>query len=238
MNEGLITIAYDNKLYDKNLKSGWGFSCLIEHLDKKVLFDTGDDSEKLSFNLKALNIDPEDIDTVVLSHNHWDHTGGLEAIIDKNSDAVFYFPEAFPNSFRQGLKERGVKSFPVNKMLNISEGIYAGPQINGFGPREIPLTVKTTKGLVIITGCAHPGISKMVKEVKRNLNKEIYLVLGGFHLGGSSGTNYIISELKRLEVQKVAPCHCTGEGAIRLFEESFKENFIRVGAGLKIKIGE
>jgi len=71
-----ITIVYDNEA-NASLKSGWGFSCLIE-TEEKILFDTGDSGEKLIYNLRQLNIQPESIDAVVISHNHWDHTGGLE----------------------------------------------------------------------------------------------------------------------------------------------------------------
>jgi len=231
-----LFIIYDNQLHDKNLKSGWGFSCLVEYLDKKILFDTGDNSEKLSFNLSKLNINPQDIDVVVLSHNHSDHTGGLEAVISKNKKLALYFPESFPEDFREKIKARGAKPYPVTEMVNISPQIFAGPQMNGFGPKEIPLAVDLDKGICIITGCAHPGILKMVKTVKEKLKKDIYLVMGGFHLEFSLGTNKIIEGFKKMGVVKAAPCHCTGKKAINLFEQEFGKDFIRIGTGLKIEI--
>ncbi len=232
----MITIVYDNELYDKRLKSGWGFSCLIEHLDKKILFDVGDDAGKLSFNLNALKINPEDIDALVLSHNHWDHTGGLEAVIGGNNRVELFFGNSYPEDFKTGLKKRGIKFSPVSEITNVSQGVHTGPEMGSFGPAEIPLTVETKSGLVVITGCAHPGIAKMVRKVKEAFAKEIYLVLGGFHLGKVLSLGKIISELKEMGIKKAAPCHCTGERAIKLFQEGFKENFIKVGAGLKIKL--
>jgi 7,8-dihydropterin-6-yl-methyl-4-(beta-D-ribofuranosyl)aminobenzene 5'-phosphate synthase len=230
----MITIVYDNELHDKNLESGWGFSCLVEHRGKKILFDTGDDPRKLLSNLNDLKIDPLDFEAIVLSHNHWDHTGGLEALLNKNLKSTLYFGDSFPDTFKEEIKEKGIEFSPLSKIMSISKGIFAGPEMGGLGPREIPLTVQTDKGLVIITGCAHPGIAKMVREVKKNLGGEIYLVLGGFHLESSLAVSKIISELKKLGVKKAGPCHCTGKRAINLFEKEFGENFIRVGAGLKI----
>lgn len=238
MSEGSITIVYDNRLHDKSLKSGWGFSCLVEHLGKSILFDTGDDPDKLSFNLKSLRIPLETIDAVVLSHSHWDHTGGLDAVIGKINSAKLYFGQSYPESFKQGLKEKGKEFVLVKDIEQVDEGIFAGPEMDGFGLSEIPLTVQTNKGLCVITGCAHPGISRMVKEVKKDLDKPVYMVLGGFHLGFSLRLNSIISEFKRLGVTKVGPCHCTGGRAISAFEENFKENFIRIGVGLKIKLDD
>ncbi len=232
-----LRIIYDNRLHQEGLATGWGFSCLIDHEGKRILFDTGDNGQKLLFNLKALEVKPESIEAIVLSHNHWDHTGGLEEVIDRNKELVVYFGDAFPESFKQSLRERRIKFSPVVGMVNISQGILVGPQMGGLGPKEIPLTIETGKGLIIITGCAHPGIAKMVREIKQRLKKKIYLVLGGFHLEFSLRVKTVISEFKRLGVEKAGPCHCTGNRAIALFEKSFGENFIKIGAGLEIKIG-
>ncbi len=236
MDRSLLTIVYDNRLYDKSLKSGWGFSCFIEHSNKKILFDTGNDSEKLTFNLKNLEIKSEDLDAIVLSHNHWDHTGGLQAVLGKNKDCKLYFGKSYPASFQEKIKSQRLNFILVEDMRSITEGIFVGPEMGGFGPREISLTVQTDKGLVIITGCAHPGILKMVRAIKKELNKDIYLVLGGFHLEFSLGLNTIVKGLKKIGVKRAAPCHCTGERAISLFEEKFGKDFIKVGGGLKLEI--
>ena len=236
MSTAKITITYDNQLHDKSLKSGWGFSCLIEYSGKKILFDTGDNAKKLSFNFDNLRINPEDFTAIVLSHNHWDHTGGLEAVLERNRICTLYFGKSYPNTFQAELKTQRVNFILVKEMRSIMEGVYAGPEMGALPLREIPLTLQTEKGLVIITGCAHPGILKIVQTVKEELGKNVYLVLGGFHLGMSLGLNSILEGLKKIGVEKVGPCHCTGERAISLFEDKFKENFIRIGAGLRIEL--
>jgi 7,8-dihydropterin-6-yl-methyl-4-(beta-D-ribofuranosyl)aminobenzene 5'-phosphate synthase len=67
---------------------------------------------------------------------------------------------------------------------------------------------------------------------------QVCLVLGGFHLGGASESRIkeIIAEFQRLGVEKVAPSHCTGDNAIRLFREAYEEDFIASGAGQVIEI--
>ncbi len=231
-----ITITYDNQLHDKNLKSGWGFSCLVECSGKRILFDTGDNAEKLESNLKNLQINPENFDAIALSHNHWDHTGGLSSVLGKNKNSTLYFGKSYPASFQEKIKSERVNFVLVKDLRTIFEGVYVGPEMGSLGLKEIPLTVQTDEGLVIITGCAHPGILRIVQIIKEELDKDVYLVLGGFHLGMSFGLNRIVEEFKKMGVKKAAPCHCTGERAINLFEEKFKEDFIRVGAGLKIEI--
>ena len=83
-----ITIVYDNDA-NADLKSGWGFSCLIE-TESKLLFDTGDNGKKLIYNMKQLNVEPKDIGKVAISHNHWDHTGGLKEFLKANSKAQVF----------------------------------------------------------------------------------------------------------------------------------------------------
>ena len=77
-------ILYDNNALE-GFKLDWGFSCLVENREK-VLFETGADSAPLLYNMEKLKINPEDIDIVVLSHSHWDHTGGLKGFLKSNNN--------------------------------------------------------------------------------------------------------------------------------------------------------
>lgn len=78
------------------------FSCLIEGLDKTILFDTGGNGDILLANMQRLGLDPEDVDAVVLSHIDADHTGGLGAFLARNPDVTVYMPESLPASFQRG----------------------------------------------------------------------------------------------------------------------------------------
>ena len=89
------------------------------------------------------------------------------------------------------------------------------------------------KGLVIITGCAHPGIVNIVKRTEELMKRDkVYLVLGGFHHPPLS----CVKEFKELGVEKVAPSHCTGDLAREAFRKEYKENFIEYGVGKIIEI--
>jgi len=91
---------------------------------------------------------------------------------------------------------------------------------------------------VVITGCAHPGVVNMVRRAKQVLDKEVYLVMGGFHMSGLSNTqvNQVIGDFQQLGVQKAAPCHCSGDRTRQMFEDAYGDDFIRVGVGKKLTI--
>jgi len=78
-----VLITYNNEA-NPGLKSGWGFSCLIEKIEKSILFDTGCSGPDLVYNMKQLNFSPKDVDILFLSHQHWDHIGGLFEVLELN----------------------------------------------------------------------------------------------------------------------------------------------------------
>ena len=232
-----ITILYDNNPYDQRLKTAWGFSCLIDTMETKILFDTGRDSNILLGNIAKLGIDVRGIQIVVLSHIHEDHVGGLFGILEKNSYVKVYVPLSFTDSFKLRVKQYGCEIVDVGEAANICEGVATTGEL-GIGIKEQSLIVNTWKGLVVITGCAHPGIVNIVRKAKQLIGEVIYLVIGGFHLGGASEDEIlsIIEQLKSLGVAEVAPCHCTGDLARRMFEEAFGENYVEAGVGRIIDI--
>lgn len=232
-----ITTVYDNREYDKRLQTGWGFSSLIKVKDKTILFDTGGDSEILLNNMKILRMNPKTIDTIFLSHIHGDHTGGLTGILEENSKVTVYLPESFPRSFKNRIKSYKSNVVEVSSPIKIYDGIYSTGEL-GTWIKEQSLIIKTEKGLVVITGCAHPGIVNIVKRAKELTKENVYLVMGGFHLGGASNSeiDYIIKSFKELEVEKVAPSHCTGDRAIESFKKEYENDFIENGVGKTIII--
>jgi len=233
----LMLITYDNNPYDARLRTSWGFSCVVRCDQKSILFDTGGNSTILLDNMGKLKIDPREIDIVVLSHIHGDHTGGLAGFLKKNNQVTVYLPGSFPQSFKDGIKSYGSKVEEVYVSKEIMPGVYTTGEL-GAGIKEQSLVVKTSRGLVIITGCAHPGIITIIREAKKIAGDKLYLVVGGFHLGGTPTRqiNSIIQNFKMLGVEKVAPCHCTGEEAINLFRRYFGRNCIETGVGRIITI--
>jgi 7,8-dihydropterin-6-yl-methyl-4-(beta-D-ribofuranosyl)aminobenzene 5'-phosphate synthase len=233
-----MEILYDNNRFDTRLKTAWGFSCLVQGLEKTILFDTGGDGDTLLSNMRLLGVQTARIDIVVLSHIHGDHTGGLGEFLEKNPRLVVYLPESFPGSFKKAVMALGARVEEVFEAREIFAGAYTTGEL-GDGIREQALALKAPKGLVVITGCAHPGIVSMVRKARQVTGENIvHLVVGGFHLGGDppSSIKSIAEELRLLSVQKVAPCHCSGDGARTLFREKFQSDYIESGAGKTLQI--
>ncbi|MEA1964908.1 MAG: MBL fold metallo-hydrolase [Candidatus Aerophobetes bacterium] len=232
-----ITIVYDNNRYNTALETRWGFSCLIKGLEKTILFDTGGEGDILLSNMEKLNIDPQKIEVVILSHIHYDHVGGLFALLEKNHNLAVYLPESFPENFKNKVKKYGAKVVEVDNFVGICQNVYSTGQL-GTWIKEESLIIKIDKGLIVITGCAHPGIVHIVKKTKEKLDAPIYLIMGGFHLSGTSKkkTDKIVNEFKKKGVERVAPCHCSGDLAREEFKRAYGNNFIPAGVGKKIEI--
>ena len=99
-----ITIIYDNEVFKEDLKADWGFSCLVEAENTpRILFDAGTNGSILLSNMKKLDIAPESIDEVFISHNHFDHTGGLSAFLNVNNNVKVYVPSSLKGV--RGVKE-------------------------------------------------------------------------------------------------------------------------------------
>jgi len=227
-----IKVLYDNNPYANGLETAWGFSALISGTEKNILFDTGGNGQLLLNNMQKLDINPNDIDLVALSHIHGDHTGGLGSLLGKNSSVTVYLPASFPVKFNRLVQEHGAKIVEVEQPLKICENVYSTGRL-GKLIKEHSLIIRTRAGSVIITGCAHPGILKMVGAARDLAQGDILLVLGGFHLEWAikAKIEKTISAFKQQDVQYVGPCHCTGEKARSLFEKYFGQNYINIGAG-------
>jgi 7,8-dihydropterin-6-yl-methyl-4-(beta-D-ribofuranosyl)aminobenzene 5'-phosphate synthase len=232
-----MTIVYDNNPYDKNLRTEWGFSCFISGLSKTLLFDTGKDSKILLSNMKKLEIDPRSVEVIILSHQHRDHTDGLEALLKENPGIEVWVPYFFASSFKEKVKKNGGRLVEVNGFRKICDGAYTTGVIQGW-IKEQSLVLESPQGLILITGCAHPRIVNIIDKVKELMGKDIHLALGGFHLAGfpKKEIREIIAHFRDAGVKKVGPCHCSGDEARKLFEEEYGKDFVRIGVGRRIQI--
>ena len=231
-----ITILYNNVGYDPSLETAWGFAALVERNGETLLFDTGGDGAILMRNMNTLGIDPGQIQSVVLSHIHGDHIGGLNALLNTGIQPTIYIPPSFPTNYKNSLKQ-STSIIEVEPGQSIMEGILTTGEM-GTNILEQALIIRTTKGMVIITGCAHPGVDQLVDRAVTLVGDPVYLVMGGFHLGSASNARItsILEAFRRMDVQKVAPSHCTGDIAIHMFREEYGEDFIESGVGCVIII--
>jgi 7,8-dihydropterin-6-yl-methyl-4-(beta-D-ribofuranosyl)aminobenzene 5'-phosphate synthase len=210
-----LTIIYDNTSLQHNLRADWGFAALIEANKKRILFDTGGNGEILLNNMKNLQIDPKSFRDVYISHYHFDHIGGLSHFLNENNNAVIHAPVSF----------RGVRNAKqviyYDKPKEIFSHFYTSGELESI---EQSLAVETDKGLVIVVGCSHPQMDKILEVFKRY--GKIYGIIGGLH--GFRDYN-LFKDLKL-----ICPTHCTRH--ISEIKSLYHRKYIEGGAGRIIKI--
>ncbi|MCK4445796.1 MAG: MBL fold metallo-hydrolase [Candidatus Marinimicrobia bacterium] len=209
-----ITIIYDNTVFQRGLKSDWGFSCFVEVYGKKILFDTGANSAILLDNMKRLNIKPTEVEEVFISHYHWDHTGGLSDFLKVNPVKVY-----IPSSFKKpGIAHDVVV---VKKSITISENIFSTGELRKI---EQSLVIKTEKGVVVVAGCSHSGVENILKAASQ-FGKP-YALIGGLH--GFNDFDLV------KDLTLICPTHCTQH--ISEIKSLYPDKYISGGAGKVIEI--
>ena len=229
-----LEIVYDNNA-EPGFASGWGFSCLLAG---NVLFDCGEKGRPLLANLRRLEADPENIRCVMISHDHWDHTGGLKRLLKKKPGLPVYGCPGFGPRFFRAVREMGGRPVITEPGMEIAPGLFTSGEVageyKGLPMPEQALIARTEKGIAVITGCSHPGIAYMVAAARRlEPDRSVELVLGGFHLKDKTEDEIlqVARKLKAVPVARVGPTHCTGEPAAKIFRETFGNNCLPVAAG-------
>ncbi|MBN2319780.1 MAG: MBL fold metallo-hydrolase [Acidobacteria bacterium] len=232
-----LSVLYDNYPANPALKTDWGFSCLIEGPEKTILFDTGGDGDMLLSNAKLLGADLSQVELIVLSHHHWDHRGGIDEVLGLAPGVPVYVPESAHTDLKAGIEAAGGSAVPVRKPVRLCGGVYSIGEIQG-PVNEQSLVLVTKKGLVVITGCSHPGIDRILETVKSQFGDPIHLVFGGFHLLRHNETDLkaVMDKLAGMDVRRWGPTHCTGDAAISKFHDRFGERVEKIGAGRIIEI--
>ncbi|OGU55657.1 MAG: hypothetical protein A2V66_10280 [Ignavibacteria bacterium RBG_13_36_8] len=233
-----ITILFDNYVFNDQLTAEWGFSALIEYGDNTILFDAGTDGEILLDNISKLGIDSHTIDALVISHNHADHTGGLQSLLNLGITPPVYLLKSFSSDIKDYVSA-STQLVEINDPVEIIHGIYSTGPVP-MNVDEEALIIVSKQGLVILTGCAHPEVTRMVNKTNQLIDGNIYFVMGGFHMLNYSDTQIqsVITHFQEHGVQKVMPTHCTGFPAINSFRQAFGNNFLEGGVGQTVIINE
>jgi len=208
-----VTIIYDNTAFRKDLQSNWGFSALVEARDTpRILFDTGSNGKILLSNLEKLEIDPNLIDEVFISHPHFDHVGGLSDFLKVNPKiSKIYVPSSL------GLKNEVILKEPQK----IHENVFSTGELEGI---EQSMGIKTDKGIVLMVGCSHPYMGNILDAAKQF--GEIYAVIGGMH-------GFSEFELFR-DLKLICPTHCTQYKTE--LKKLYPQKYVEGGAGRIIEI--
>jgi len=235
-----VKILFDSVALNDRFLTGWGVSYLI---DGKVLFDAGEKTYSLFRNITEMDVNIDSINTVVISHNHWDHVGGLPAILKRKKGVDVYACPNFNLKFKDKVKNLHGTIIETDKITEIEKNIFVTGEIfgvyNGEYMSEQALIIKTENGISIMTGCAHPGILGILEKVKEGFPREkLYFVLGGFHLKNTSieEIESIVELFINMGVERVGPSHCTGKQAEDVFKERYGKNFVPIKIGQTLKI--
>ncbi len=233
-----LSVLFDDNVYDATFKGGFGFSCYIECANEKILFDAGGKTDIFNQNTSLLKIVPDQITRVIFSHKHLDHiAGGEDFLRQLPSTTPIHIPSAFPELQLSKIPKYLPLKITESTLEAIDERIYLIKLEGRYLSNTIyeqSLIIETEKGLVVVTGCAHPGIIRILEAVRINLPaQKIHTVIGGMHLHHSWFWNVysVVKKIHVLGIAQVVPCHCSGKMASKYFERRFKENFIRGGVG-------
>lgn len=212
-----LTIVYDNKA-SKDFTGSWGFAAFIETNFETLLFDAGWDGPLLLENMKKLNIDSSSIRRLIVSHQHWDHIGGLPEILQASPGLKVYVPASFSENLKKEIRKRATL-IEIRESAEISPGIRSTGEL-GDKIKEQALVLNTGNGCYVLTGCAHPGLAAILDSASRY--GEIKGILGGLHDS---------EEFERLkEMDLIAAGHCTAHR--EKIKELFPEKFVEIEVGL------
>jgi 7,8-dihydropterin-6-yl-methyl-4-(beta-D-ribofuranosyl)aminobenzene 5'-phosphate synthase len=266
-----ITTLVDNTTSGPGLSAEHGLSFWIEYGDKAILFDTGQ-SDLLVQNAKALNIDLARANAIVLSHGHYDHTGGLSTVLGMAPQARLYLHPAaiepkfsrsllkahsigMPDSARQAIGHRDV--IWTESPTQILDGVNLTGQVprvthfeNVGGPffldencqepdpllDDQALFIESSKGLVVVLGCAHAGVVNTLHRISDlSGGKDFYAVMGGMHLihADTERIEKTIAAFQEFKLQRIGPAHCTGGKAIETFRNVFSEQYFDCSVGTR-----
>ena len=227
-----FSIVFDNNIANEKLESFWGFGCMI---DEDFLFDTGSNGRALIRNMKKMGFDMEKLKYLFISHPHWDHMGGIDSVLDLNPNLTLFLPDSVSTLYIKDLKRLSRKVEIIDKYpKKLFYNFYSTGVMHSI---EHSLLIDKDDFGIVITGCAHPGIVNIVKRGIEVLKKPIVYAIGGFHLMESAKEEIstVIKELKNLGVEYVTPTHCSGNLAIEMFKEVYKDNYIPGGVGRVIE---
>ncbi len=236
-----------------------GLSFLIEVDGTSILFDTGS-SDLYRRNAAKLGEDLGEVESIVLSHGHFDHGNGLQFMERK---PLLCHPGCFERRYRKSgrdylglsltedeIRDRFEVTLSREPVQLSKQLLFLGeiPRLNDFEAQHSKYVLEdgsedfvmddsglvciTDEGLVVISGCAHSGICNMVEHARRITGVDrVLAVIGGFHLKNIDlPTMRTIIFLKELGVERLLPSHCTRHPALSRLIELFNGQIVKTGS--------
>jgi 7,8-dihydropterin-6-yl-methyl-4-(beta-D-ribofuranosyl)aminobenzene 5'-phosphate synthase len=273
-----ITILKDNSSARADLYPGHGLAMLVEHGSSRVLLDAGPDDTTVA-NARTMGLDLRPLDAIVLSHGHYDHTGGLAAVLAEVGPVrVIAHPSVFEATYArddgnlryigaplsQGEYEAlGARFEFAAEAVTVCAGLTTTGQVasapTAEGPQtrlvrsgdaglsaddfrdDLSLVAQLTGCSVLLTGCAHAGLSNILRHVTAKASGHpVRVVTGGLHLAAAddSVVAQVADEARAMGVETLAPCHCTGGAAVEVLKTRFDGRVVPVGTGSVVRVSE
>ncbi len=232
-----LTVLIDNRLStvsNRNLISTWGLSIVAETSNGNILFDLNGDWKYIEHNANILHVDLNKIDWIIISHMHGDHAGGLKGAIKYYEERMHPVKILLPE--KQVYKSSFIEFIYSKSPVEIFSGaITTGVLGHSIKEQSLILNVRG-KGPIILVGCSHPGIPKILNRTCRLLKTtSIYALIGGYHINAYQAIQ-IIPILEKYNVKIIGPAHCTGNLARKLLKQYFKSRFLDVFTGATIEV--
>src|SRR5260221_13643754 len=154
-----------------------------------------------------------------------------------------YYGGAPPQIMKFGAAWPGANFDLIDKTTEIAPGMTLIALVSDVAGtkelKELSLAINTSEGMVLIVGCSHPGIEKIV-EAAAAINPKIHLIAGGFHLVAASDDVIAkaVAALKdTFKVESIAPRHCTSEPTFTALKKAFRDRYIYSGLGTTLPLG-
>ena len=233
-----ITTLVENAVYGRSLQAEHGLSLLIENNRYKILFDTGQ-SDLFIRNATLSDIDIAEVDFLILSHGHSDHTGGLRHFLAVNKKApIICKQEALYRKFKDK-RENGVidsnlldlSLFPDLPVINPEDTHFERfftqtPEgvIPDIFNDELAIVLIAENTYSVLSACSHRGITNILRTIGNCFHGYTFkLLTGGFHIHNAQDGKFgiIADYLKNNLPEQIGICHCTGIDKYALFRQTF-----------------
>jgi len=206
-------ILYDTSTpVNEKFQADFGYAVYLEFQGKRVLMDTGTDAKVLANNVAAAGIDLTKLDAVIMTHNHHDHTGGLEWVRQQNPAVPVYVPpgQRYPVTATTVVEQ----SMSLAKDALVIRGHTDVPTA-GISD-DLSIALRTGQGLFVISSCSHSGVAGIVDRAQQAFGGKVAYFSGGARLifRDPQDADEVARALAERGVHQVSPSHCSLSHAV------------------------